>query len=477
MVKSSELKSEVLEQMKLHLSSDVGKHLTKKIGLVYQLNIAPKKIGFNEDIFVVDLKKGEVKKGPYEDEKPDAIFSFTDEDFFKIAFSKMNPLIVFMRGAMKVESSLSAAQKFTPDIFPKPSKICSVYVASQIASQKDNRSLPANGQSFAIQKDDFSKESLDDESLETTVLRMMHPRCELCYRWLRGLPINYSRRPYSTSPINMKQRPFFARPLASQIGFQKDTRSSTANGQSFAVKKNDFIEKTLDDGSLETAVMQRMCFICGFSYEWLRGLMSSWVPGVPNWFVWQNKFKEMPAQRSVFGDNGIMIKPLLVALNNLVLLEHLKTKELDMVPVTSIKTQRRKIQRKYTQYQRDMKESGESSLLAQSKGQAEEKENPKLASQIKRSASREQLAKVHAELRTKESTSLAGLNEALMESEDDRELGQKKVLVEEDMLEAFTVEQTFLGGKPTEAIVLKELASIEVPECSMEKASQASDQT
>ncbi|CAL5383715.1 unnamed protein product [Camellia sinensis] len=125
MAKSSELKSEaLLEQMKLHLSSDAGKHLTKKIGLVYQLNIAPKKIGFNEDIYVVDLKKGEVKKGPYEDGKPDAIFSFTDEDFFKIASGKMNPQIAFMRGAMKVKGSLSAAQKFTPDIFPKPSKIC-----------------------------------------------------------------------------------------------------------------------------------------------------------------------------------------------------------------------------------------------------------------------------------------------------------------------------------------------------------------
>lgn len=27
------------------------------------------------------------------------------------------------RGAMKIKGSLSAAQKFTPDIFPKPSKM------------------------------------------------------------------------------------------------------------------------------------------------------------------------------------------------------------------------------------------------------------------------------------------------------------------------------------------------------------------
>lgn len=32
----------LMEQMKLHLSTDAGKELIKKIGLVYQINIAPK---------------------------------------------------------------------------------------------------------------------------------------------------------------------------------------------------------------------------------------------------------------------------------------------------------------------------------------------------------------------------------------------------------------------------------------------------
>ncbi|RWW82601.1 hypothetical protein BHE74_00008914 [Ensete ventricosum] len=61
----------LLEQMKIHLSTDAGKEITKKIGLVYQLNIAPK----------------------------------------------------VPTGAMKIKGSISAAQKFTPDIFPKPSKL------------------------------------------------------------------------------------------------------------------------------------------------------------------------------------------------------------------------------------------------------------------------------------------------------------------------------------------------------------------
>ncbi|PHT84616.1 hypothetical protein T459_13059 [Capsicum annuum] len=80
---TTQLKSDaIFDQMKLHLSTDAGKELIKKIGLVYQINIAP-----------------------------------------KIATGKMNPQIAFMRGAMKIKGSISAAQKFTPDIFPKPSKM------------------------------------------------------------------------------------------------------------------------------------------------------------------------------------------------------------------------------------------------------------------------------------------------------------------------------------------------------------------
>ncbi|KAH7567422.1 hypothetical protein ACOSP7_010694 [Xanthoceras sorbifolium] len=124
MANSTQLKSDaLLEQMKQHLTTDAGKQITKKIGLVYQINIAPKKLGIDEVTYVVDLKKGEVTKGSYEGGKPDATFSFKDEDFVKVATGKMNPQIAFMRGAMKIKGSLSAAQKFTPEIFPKPSKM------------------------------------------------------------------------------------------------------------------------------------------------------------------------------------------------------------------------------------------------------------------------------------------------------------------------------------------------------------------
>uniref|UniRef100_A0A2P2KBE0 Non-specific lipid-transfer protein-like n=1 Tax=Rhizophora mucronata TaxID=61149 RepID=A0A2P2KBE0_RHIMU len=81
------------------------------------------KIGINEVIYTVDLKKGEVIKGAYEGGKPDATFSLKDEDFVKLANGQLNPQMAFVRGALKIKGSLSAAQKFTPDIFPKPAKM------------------------------------------------------------------------------------------------------------------------------------------------------------------------------------------------------------------------------------------------------------------------------------------------------------------------------------------------------------------
>ncbi|KAJ6872192.1 hypothetical protein NC651_031335 [Populus alba x Populus x berolinensis] len=81
------------------------------------------KIGKDEVSYTIDLKKGEVIKGPYEGGKPDTTFTLRDEDFVKLADGKLNPQIAFMRGALKVKGSLSAAQKFTPDIFPKRPKL------------------------------------------------------------------------------------------------------------------------------------------------------------------------------------------------------------------------------------------------------------------------------------------------------------------------------------------------------------------
>ncbi|KAH7306541.1 hypothetical protein KP509_22G017700 [Ceratopteris richardii] len=119
----SELKSAaVLQQMQQHLQSDAGKEILAKIGFIYQFVIAPKKLGKDDEMFVVDLKNGKVYQGAY-DGKPDATFSFVDDDFVALSSGKLNPQMAFIRGKMKIKGSMSAAQKFTPDIFPKPAKL------------------------------------------------------------------------------------------------------------------------------------------------------------------------------------------------------------------------------------------------------------------------------------------------------------------------------------------------------------------
>ncbi|KAL5212704.1 hypothetical protein ABZP36_023551 [Zizania latifolia] len=122
MEKSNLKSAELLEQMRIHLASGAGKEIAEKVGFVYQLNISPKRLGVDEEVFAVDLKKGVVSKGPYEG-KPDATFCFTDDDFIAISSGKLNPQMAFITGKMKIKGSMSAALKFTPDIFPKASKL------------------------------------------------------------------------------------------------------------------------------------------------------------------------------------------------------------------------------------------------------------------------------------------------------------------------------------------------------------------
>ncbi|CAM6115621.1 unnamed protein product [Calypogeia fissa] len=120
--KSSLKSAALLDLMKEHLKTDEGKKLQSEIGLVYQIVLSPKKIGFETESFVVDLKNLKVYKGDPEG-KPDATFSFVDGDFLSVATGKLNPQMAFIRGKMRIKGSMAAAQKFTPDIFPKPSKL------------------------------------------------------------------------------------------------------------------------------------------------------------------------------------------------------------------------------------------------------------------------------------------------------------------------------------------------------------------
>ncbi|KAF9618194.1 hypothetical protein IFM89_000663 [Coptis chinensis] len=66
------------------------------------------KIGINEEIFTVDLKKGEVAQGLFEG-KPNVTFSLKDEDFVKVVTGKMNPQFAFMRRSFVVRTSSALA--------------------------------------------------------------------------------------------------------------------------------------------------------------------------------------------------------------------------------------------------------------------------------------------------------------------------------------------------------------------------------
>ncbi|OAY22924.1 sterol carrier protein 2 [Manihot esculenta] len=121
---ATELKSDFLfDHLRRFLETDEGTKRRKKINFVYRFNIAPKKMGIDEVTYTVNLKTGEVIKGPYEGGEPDATFHMKDEDFINLVERKMNPQMAFMRGAVKIKGNLSAATKFTLDIFPKPSKL------------------------------------------------------------------------------------------------------------------------------------------------------------------------------------------------------------------------------------------------------------------------------------------------------------------------------------------------------------------
>lgn len=61
---TTELKSDaIFELLKRFLGTEEGIAVKNKVNLVYQFNISPKKIGIDEVIYTIDLKKGEVIKG------------------------------------------------------------------------------------------------------------------------------------------------------------------------------------------------------------------------------------------------------------------------------------------------------------------------------------------------------------------------------------------------------------------------------
>ena len=114
------LKVEALFDRMAPYLKEKGEDIVKKVGFVYHLEISPAK-GKPATVWTIDLKngKGSVVKG--KEGKADATFAMVDADAVSLFDGKLNPQTAFMQGKMKIRGNMGAAQKFTPDLFPKGS--------------------------------------------------------------------------------------------------------------------------------------------------------------------------------------------------------------------------------------------------------------------------------------------------------------------------------------------------------------------
>ena len=79
--------------------SDITKHFA------YQCDIT----GEAEGIFYVEVKEGKLFVEPYEYFDRDAIFTCTAETLFRLAEGKIDPVLAFTTGKLKVEGNIDKA--------------------------------------------------------------------------------------------------------------------------------------------------------------------------------------------------------------------------------------------------------------------------------------------------------------------------------------------------------------------------------
>lgn len=81
--------------------SNISEHLA------YQFNIT----GEGEGIFYAEVKDGKLDIEPYEYHDRDALFICSAEVLFKIISGKLDPVIAFTTGRLKVEGNIDKALK------------------------------------------------------------------------------------------------------------------------------------------------------------------------------------------------------------------------------------------------------------------------------------------------------------------------------------------------------------------------------
>lgn len=83
--------------IKGYLSSGEGKDLVTKIGGVFQVDLLDKKGGKIVKSYTIDLKNGSGSCTDGGNDKFNALFTITDEDFFLLAQGKLNPQMAFIQ--------------------------------------------------------------------------------------------------------------------------------------------------------------------------------------------------------------------------------------------------------------------------------------------------------------------------------------------------------------------------------------------
>jgi len=119
----SNLKSApLLTFLQKFMNTPEGQALVKKVGFLYRFDILASK-GAEPVSVTIDLKNEPGKISLGVPEKPDAHFIMEDSDFLNVVNGKLNPQMAFLKGKMKIKGNMRAATKFTPDLFPKFSKL------------------------------------------------------------------------------------------------------------------------------------------------------------------------------------------------------------------------------------------------------------------------------------------------------------------------------------------------------------------
>lgn len=114
------LKVETLFDKMAPFLKENGADIVKKVGFVYHIEVAPAK-GKPPTTWTIDLKNGSGSIKKAKEGKADATFAMVDDDAMSLFQGKLNPQTAFMQGKMKIKGNMGAAQKFTPDLFPKGS--------------------------------------------------------------------------------------------------------------------------------------------------------------------------------------------------------------------------------------------------------------------------------------------------------------------------------------------------------------------